>query len=75
MSRLRETNWQGIKGWQWDAGPIFVGEDGRKHAVNYGKAVQWVEEWEAYAKLCQERALIEKRMAELKKLKKLKKRW
>jgi hypothetical protein len=66
MSRLKETNFQGIPGWQWDDGPIFVGEKARDHAVGYGKAVQNLEEWRAYAKLCQDQALSTKRLAELK---------
>jgi hypothetical protein len=66
MSRLRETNFQGIKGWQWDIGPIFVGERGRENAVNYGKAIQYIEEWEQYAKLCQEQEIAKVRLETLK---------
>ena len=69
MSRLKETNFQGIPGWQWDAGPIFVGDDGRQNAVGYGKAIQYVEEWERYAKLCQEQLSITKRLEDLENLK------
>lgn len=66
MSRLRETNFQDIPGWQWDDGPIFVGKEGREHAVVYGKAVQYIEEWERYAKLLQEQAITNQRLSKLK---------
>ena len=66
MSRLQKTNWQGHEGWQWDAGPIFVGEEARKNTVDYGKAIQYVEEWEAYAKLCQKQAETKARLETLK---------
>ena len=69
MSRLKETDFQDIPGWQWDDGPIFVGDKGREHAVKYGKAVQWVEEWVAYAKLCQEQVVTDQRLEHLKTLK------
>lgn len=68
MSRLKETNFQGIPGWQWDDGPIFVGDLARQYAVGYGKAVQYVEEWEAYAKLCQKRAIEEARLKKLEEI-------
>lgn len=71
MSRLEKTNWQGHEGWQWDDGPIFVGKNGRKHAVEYGKAIQWIDEWEKVAKLCQEQAQAELRLAQLKEMKSL----
>lgn len=66
MSRLKETKFRDIPGWQWDDGPIFVGEEGRKRAVGYGKAVQNLEEWKAYAKLCQDQALNVQRLEQLK---------
>ncbi len=65
MSRLRKTNCQGIEGWQWDIGPIFVGEEGRTNAVSYGKVVQCLEEWKAYAKLCLEQAEAKSRLKKL----------
>lgn len=68
MSRLKETDFQGVPGWQWDDGPIFVGKDSRKYAVGYGRVVQYLEEWKGYARLSQERALAEKRLRELKKI-------
>jgi len=68
VSRLRETEWKGIKGWQWDDGPIFVGEEGRQYAVECGKAIQVVEEWGKYAELCQEQAVAKARLRELKAL-------
>jgi hypothetical protein len=68
MSRLKETNFQGIPGWQWDDGPIFVGENARPHAVGYGKAVQYVEDWEAYAKLCQKQVVEEARLKKLREI-------
>ena len=67
MSRLKEVDFQpSIPGWQWDDGPIFVGKDARKHAVGYGKAVQNLEEWTSYAKLCQDHALTTQRLEALK---------
>jgi hypothetical protein len=66
MSRLRETSFQDTPGWQWDDGPIFVGEESRKHAIDYGKAVQRLEEWEAFAKLRQEWAVAKQRLEALK---------
>ncbi len=65
MSRLRETNFQGIPAWQWDDGPIFVGKEARTNAVGYGKAVMYLEEWGIYAKLAQDQELAK---AQLKKL-------
>lgn len=65
MSRLRETNFQGIPGWQWDEGPIFVGKGARTNAVGYGKAVMYLEEWRIRAKLSQGQELAK---AQLKKL-------
>lgn len=38
MSKLQEVPWEGdVKGWQWEGGPIFLGEDGRRWAIEYGK--------------------------------------
>ena len=68
MSRLREVEYHGVPGWQWDDGPIFVGKEPRKHAVGYGKAVQNLEDWVAYAELCQQQALAEQRLTQLKKI-------
>ncbi len=44
MSRLRKRIDKGYVGWQWDAGPVFVGDDGRKWAVQYGRATRYLEE-------------------------------
>ena len=44
MSRLHERIDRGHVGWQWDAGPVFVGEDGRKWAIQYGRATRYLEE-------------------------------
>ncbi len=66
MSKLRETNWQGIKGWQWDCGPIFVGDDGRQWALDYGQAVQRIEELTKLAKLHQEQVQELKRPTDQK---------
>ncbi len=38
------------------------------NAINYGKAVQYLEEWEAYAKLCLDQALARKRLKELQRI-------
>ena len=65
MSRLQETMWGDIPGWQWDSGPIFVGVDGRRLAVEYGKAVQRLEDLDGIANLCQQRVM---RLGRLKKL-------
>lgn len=62
MSILKETNFRGIPGWQWNIGPIFIGERGRHCAVEYGKALQCVEEWEKYAKLLQDQSLNTKQL-------------
>jgi len=51
MSRLREREDRGHVGWQWDAGPVFVGEDGRKWAIQYGRATRYLEELAQLAKL------------------------
>jgi len=51
MSRLRERIDRGYVGWQWDAGPVFVGEDGRKWAIQYGRATRYLEELAQLAEL------------------------
>jgi hypothetical protein len=38
VSRLHQASDHGFPGWQWDDGPIFVGKDGRKWAVMWGKS-------------------------------------
>lgn len=44
VSRLKERIHQGYVGWQWDDGPVFVGEDSRKWAVMWGKSCMYQEE-------------------------------
>ena len=45
MSRLHQATCDhGFPGWQWDDGPIFVGERGRKWAVMWGQATMYQEE-------------------------------
>jgi hypothetical protein len=40
MSKLHETPLdKDTKGWQWEDGPIFLGDDARKWAIEYGKAL------------------------------------
>jgi hypothetical protein len=59
MSRLHEETYGGAKGWQWDGSPVFLGHDGRRWAIEYGKAVQRMEELTALAKLHHKRILGE----------------
>ncbi len=77
MGKLRETMWGDkmgdmmgdmmgdIPGWQWEDGPIFIGVDGRRLAIEYGKAVQRLEDLDGLANLCQQQVM---KLARLKKL-------
>lgn len=45
MTRLQKTKHpDGTSCWQWDDGPLFVGEGGRTCAVLYGQAIQCLED-------------------------------
>jgi hypothetical protein len=65
MSRLHEETYGGAKGWQWDDGPVFLGHDGRRWAIEYGKAIRRMEELTSLAELHHKRILGEERLKTL----------
>lgn len=68
MSKLQEVTGDGnVKGWQWEDGPIFLGEDGHRWAIEYGKALMRQGELKAFAKLLQEQYETGKRLEALEK--------
>lgn len=70
MSRLKQTKTtEEIPGWQWDDGPIFLGDDARFNAVNYGKTVQRLEDFVDLATL---QHAHEHNLREIERLKKIK---
>jgi len=68
MSRLRERKYRSQVGWQWDAGPVFVGEDGRKWAIQYGKAVRYLEELAQLAEMKYRNESVKATIEQLKEM-------
>jgi hypothetical protein len=69
MTKLHEAPWDGdTKGWQWEDGPIFLGPDARKYAVDYGKALLRQDDLKIIAKLQHEGHFARKRLAALEKI-------
>jgi hypothetical protein len=55
--RLHEAkDRKGHPGWQWDDGPIFVGENGRKWAIKCGEAVRYLTDLADLAELLHQQA-------------------
>jgi len=69
MSKLKEVEWEGVKGWQWEDGPIFVQVDGRRLAIDYGRALQLIVDFEAIADAGQKRHRCQQHIKELEALK------
>jgi len=74
MSRLRERIDRGHVGWQWDAGPVFVGENGRRCAVQYGRATRYLEELAQLAEMQHRSECVKASIKQLKKMQALEKR-
>ena len=62
--RLKETD----DGWQWDEGPIFCGEEGRRYAVDYGQAIMFLKDLEDLAQLLKEQEECKRTIAKLKQI-------
>ena len=70
MSRLKEVKTpEGSTGWQWDVGPVFLGDIGRTLAVDYGKTIQRLEELEKLAALQLKQDRCRRRLKVLEKMK------
>ncbi len=65
MNKLHKAPFQGETGWQWEDGPIFIGEDARKWAVDYGQTKRRLHELTELAKLTQGRIDCENRIEHL----------
>ncbi len=74
MSRLRERIDRGHAGWQWDAGPVFVGEDGRKWAIQFGRATRYLEELAQLAEMKHRNACCKATIEQLKEVQAMKER-
>ncbi len=57
--QLRSTLYGTTPGWQWNDGPVFVGTDGRRLAIKYGKTLKKLKYLKETAALDQERATRE----------------
>jgi hypothetical protein len=70
MSRRlhQQKDHRGHLGWQWDNGPIFVGNDGRKWAIKCGEAVQYLKDLTDLALLQHKQANCEATIEQLKEL-------
>ncbi len=68
MSKLKEVEWEGVKGWQWEDGPIFIRDNARQSAIDYGRTLRHLADFEELARMEQKQHKCRKRIETLKEL-------
>lgn len=69
MSKLKEVEFEGTKGWQWEDGPIFVYcDNARKLAIDYGKTLMRLADFEELARNTQAQHRCRQQLEQLEAL-------